>query len=185
MSDILAQIGITKEELIDRIVEKALGITADYRAVGPESWEDIPLSSVVDTKIEKAIGSLIETMSSKIESRINAIMSKKVEEVFTAPFQRVDKWGAKKGEPTTIRDMIFDEANEYWSKQVDRDGKQSSGGYGSETTERAIFYARKVMTDVYDRELVKTVKEMAENLKKRIPATIAEEITATVVRHLK
>jgi hypothetical protein len=35
--DILEQVGITKEELIDRIVEKALGITADYKQTGEET----------------------------------------------------------------------------------------------------------------------------------------------------
>ena len=53
MQDLFEQIGITKEELIDRIVDKALGMAADYRQTGEESWEDIPLSEVVDDKITK------------------------------------------------------------------------------------------------------------------------------------
>ena len=185
MNDFLDQVGITKDELIDRIVDKALGITADYKQTGEESWENIPLSSVVDKKIEQAMNNLIDKMKEQIQSRIDNIMSQKIEEVFTIPFQRTDRWGKSIGEPTTIRDMIFDDANSYWTTKVDRDGKPDNSSYGTELTERAIFYARKVMTEVYDKELTKTVRDMAEDMKKKIPATIAKEISDAVVKHLK
>lgn len=185
MSDLLEQIGITKEELINRIVDKALGITADYKQTGEESWDDIPLSKVVDKKIEVAMGNMVEKMSGKIHDRIDRIMDAKIEEIFTTPFQRTDKWGAKIGEPTAIRDSIYADATSYWTTKVDNQGKPSSGGYGDTTVERSVFYARKVMTEVYDKELVKTVKEMADDLKKKIPATIAKEISDAVVKHLR
>src|SRR4030042_6995113 len=107
--DILEQVGITKDELIDRIVEKALGITADYRQTGAESWEDIPLSSVVDKKITDAIGNLVESMKPLITGRIEAIMTDKIEEIFVAPFQKTNQWGEKIGETPTSKDIIEEE----------------------------------------------------------------------------
>jgi hypothetical protein len=185
MSDILSQVGITKEELIDRIVDKALGITADTRQTGEESWDDIPLSKVVDKKVEVAIGNLIETFTGHIKTRIDAIMDAKIELVFTTPIQRLDLWGSKIGEPVALRDMIYDEAKNYWLQKVRDNGEViKQGDYNREGTERAVYFARKVMTDVYSKELTDTVKTMAEDLKNRIPKTIGDEITKTVLKHL-
>lgn len=181
--DILEQVGITKEEIIDRIVEKALGMTADYKQTGEESWEDIPLSSVVDKKITDAIGNLVGSMKKTIQERIEEIMTAEVEKVFTLPFQPVTQWGEKKGELTTIRDIIAKEASDYWNKIVDERGNPDNQ-YGNKQT-RAVFHARQIMTEYYDKELVATVKEMAEDLKKKIPDTIAGEIVKTVGKYLK
>jgi hypothetical protein len=41
------------------------------------------------------------------------------------------------------------------------------------------------MKEYYDKELVGAVKEMAKDLKNKIPETISEEITKTVLKHLK
>lgn len=182
--DLLEQVGITKDELIDRIVDKALGITADHRQTGEETWEDIPLSSVVDAKITSAIGSLVDKMKPMIEGRINEIMNAEIEKVFTSPFQPVTRWGEPKGEMTTIRDIIAKEATDYWSKKVDSSNGKEYTGFGN-GEERAVYYARKVMSEFYEKELVKTVKKMAEDLKSKIPETIAKEISETVIKHLR
>lgn len=182
MNNMLEQIGITKEELIERIVNKALGITADHRQTGEETWVEIPFSDVVDKKITNAIGNIVESMKPLIETRIETIMNEQINKVFTEPFQPVTRWGEPKGESTTIRDMIADEAKEYWSKNVDDSGKVNDG-YGTKTP-RSIYYARKVMEDHYRTELATEVKTMAAEMKARIPATIAEEISKTVTKYL-
>lgn len=184
MNDMLEQIGITKDELINRIVDKALGITADYRQTGEESWDEIPLSSVVDKKIEDAIGNLVGAMKPLIQERINSIMMEKIEEVFSKPFQPVNNWNEPKGDPTTIRDLIASEARTYWTAKVDANGRSDGSSYGDKQ-DRAAFFAKKVMTEYYEKELVSTVKKMAEELKAKIPATISQEIASTVIKHLK
>ena len=75
MNNMLEQIGITKEELIERIVNKALGTTADYRQTGEETWVEIPFSDVVDKKITNAIGNIVESMKPLIGTRIETIMT--------------------------------------------------------------------------------------------------------------
>ena len=167
MNNILEQIGITKEELIERIVNKALGITADHRQTDEETWVEIPFSDVVDKKITNAIGNIVESMKPLIETRIETIMTEQINKVFTEPFQPVTRWG---------------EAKEYWSKNVDDSGKVNNG-YGTKTP-RSIYYARKVMEDHYKTELATEVKKMATEMKARIPATIAEEISKTVTKYL-
>lgn len=178
----LEQVGITKEELIEKIVNRALGITAAFGHTGEECWEDVPFSDVVDKKIDTAIGNLIEQLEPKIQARIDEIMNKKMNDVFVSPFQPLNKWGDKIGEVTTIRDLIALEASKYWTEKVDENGNVSDS-YNNKMS-RSTFYAHKVMTEVYDKELVSEVKKLASEMKAKIPATIADEISKTVVKYL-
>jgi len=182
--DILEQVGITKEELIERIVNKALGITAEFEQTGEESWEDVPFSDVIDKKINTAIGNFIEQIKPMIQFRINEIMNQKMNEVFEAPFQPVDKWGDKRGEETTIRDLIALDAKNYWSEKVDENGVVNSSSYSNKMS-RSTFYAHKVMTEFYNKELVSEVKKLASEMKAKIPATISAEISNTIIGYLK
>ena len=183
MQNILEQIGITKEELIDRIVDKALGMSADYSQRGEDSWDEIPFSKVVDAQITKAIGDLILKMSPVIERRVEEVLTAEADKVFLMPFQRRDRFGEAVGEPTTIKNIIADSAEKYWTTLVGSDGK-TGPSYGDKK-ERAEFYAVKVMTEYYDKELVGVVREIAKELKSRIPKTIADEISKTVTSYLK
>jgi len=182
MNNILEQIGITSDELIERIVDKALGMTADYKQTGEETWSEIPFSKVVDAKITAAIGSLIEKMSPIIETRIEDILEAEAQKIFLNPFQRVNKFGEAVGGPTTIKDIIADSAVTYWTTIVGADGKPNPS-YG-DRMERAEFYAKKVMTEHYEKELVSVVRDMAKNLKDKIPATISDEISKTVLKYI-
>ena len=181
--DILEQIGITKDELINRIVDRALGITAGYEQTGEESWQEIPFSSVVDEKIEKSIGNLIDSMKSKIQTQIDIIMLKKIEEVFKAPFQPVDRWGDKKGEVTTIKDMIANEAQDFWAQKVDEDGRRYDG-YGSKLT-MAQYHAKKVIKEFYDSQLKIEVDKMVKDFRSKIPETIGQEMAKSVTKYFK
>jgi hypothetical protein len=184
MSDILVQLGITRESVVESIVSTALGMAADYKQTGEEAWENIPLSDVVDKKITAAIGNLVEGMNPFIQARIENIMDEKIREVFTSSFQQVDRWGKPTGEPTTVQDLIADEAKKYWVETVGNDGKKPDG-YSMSTQTRAQWYAKQVMTDVYNKELQETVRTMAKELKAKIPQTIGEEISKAVIGYLK
>ena len=183
--DILEQLGITKEELIDRITEKALGLTADTRAYpdhnGEPVWEEIPFSSVIDTKINGVIDAAIKGMSAKIEERVSELITAKVDTVLCAPFQRVDRWGTAIGSPTTIKDLIADKTESYWKETVDRNGKTD----GYDRKPRHEWYSEKVMDEYYRKELEVEVKKLAEAMKKAIPDTISKEISATITKYLR
>jgi hypothetical protein len=183
MNNILEQVGITKEELIERIINKALGITADYKQTGEETWEEIPFSSVVDKKITDTIKNMMNTIKPMIEERVIKIMDQEMEKVFNSPFQRVDSWGKAIGEPVSIRDIIAEQSKKYWETTVDSTGKPSNS-YNS-SFPRSEYYARQVMTDYYNKELVNEVKKMADDLSTKIPDTIGDEIHKTVLKYLR
>jgi len=184
MENLIEQLGISKEEIIERIVNKALGMTAGCKQTGEESWEDVPLSEVIDNKLESAIGNLIEKTKPFIEKRVEEIMIQKMNEVFDKPFQPVDRWGEPRGEKTTIKDLIANEAIEYWNKDVDCNNKPC-GAYTSDKQTRAMFFAKKSIESFYKTEMESVVKKMAEDMKNKIPIAIGEEITKSVVKYLK
>jgi hypothetical protein len=179
MSDILEQLGITREEIIDRIVVKALGLNISQS----EEWEHVPFSVRVEEIISEKVTSIVEESKPMIQEKIYSMIDREVEKIFTGPFYKVNRWGDKIGEATTLRDVIADEAISYWNQKVTYDGKKSDG-YGS-SMPRSEFYAKKVMTDVFDKHLVSEVKKMAEELKNKIPDTISSEISKVIFSYLK
>ena len=185
--DILEQVGITKDELIERIVERALGVAAAFRQTGCESWEEIPLSEVVDKKITEAIGNLVKEFEEKIKTRVDEITSAEVNKLLDKPFCPVDEWGQVIGEATTVKQIIVNYASGYWDVKVGTDGKPAREGtyhYESLPT-RGEVYAQKVVKDLFTSTVEKQVKEIASELVAKIPETIGEEITKTVVKHLR
>lgn len=183
MDNILEQIGITREELIERIVNKALGLATDYKSTAPESWEEVPFSEVVDRNIGKAIGNLIDTMTPLLQDRINDIINRETEKIFNSPFQRVDSWGKPIGDPISVRDMIKEITTKYWDTAVNDKGEPVSS-YGQRVS-RAEYYAGKVMREYYNKQLVGEVEKMAAELRDKIPETISSEISKSVLKYLK
>jgi hypothetical protein len=185
MSDILQQLGLKKEEIIDIIVNRALNLPADYRSNGENSWESIPFHEVIDTKINKAISNLIQESMTAIQIKIDQIVERETSKIFNSPFQPVDRFGAPVGNPTTVKDIIADTIAKYWNVRVNSEGKEVKGyAPSSSYMTRAEFYAIKVTTDFFDKEIVKEIKKMAEEFRNKIPETIGDEISNMVKKHL-
>lgn len=189
MDNIIDQLGITREEIIDIIVNKALGekaksLSDEFDPENGDSWENFPYLEDVDKQIREIIRTYIKNRTEGIENQINKIMEEEIDKVFKLSYQPVNQWGEKLGGITTIRDVIANEATKYWSVIVNDRGEPASYLSGCDMS-RAHYHAKKVIKDHYDKELVTVVKKMAEEFKNMIPATIASEITNTVIKYLK
>jgi hypothetical protein len=180
MSDLLEQLGITREEVIDKIVNKALGAVASYRQTGEETWEDIPLHTTVDKKIKQSIDGLMESMKVQINGRIDEILANEISRIFSGPFQQVNTYGEPVGELTTVREMIMNFAKNYWNDRVDSNGKPA-GQYVQKAMTRAEFQAKAVIDETYKTLLSTSVTSMMEEIKKEIPDTIAKELAQKIV----
>lgn len=183
MDDLLKQLGITREEIIDRITSKALGLAADQVQGEDGEWQDVAFCQVAEKKIEEAIKNLIKNLQPTIQQKIDQLVTARTEEIFLKPFQPVNEWGEKQGEPTTIKDMISKEAIKFWECAVDDNGDVTKYGSGKQT--RAAYYAKKVTRDYYSQELTHEIKKMALEIKNKIPATIADEIREAIFKYLK
>lgn len=181
---LLEQLGITKAEMLERITDRALGIAADHRQTGEESWEDIPFSSVVDRNIKAAIERLVASMESKISERIDSLLNEKMIEVFERAYQPVDRWGNPVGPMTTVRDRIMDMAESYWMEPVDSGGKRDYSGY-LDRKKRFEWAVERCIADVMNNEIRQAATTLAADLKAKIPQAIGKEISDTVVKYLK
>lgn len=115
----LEALGISKEELQDRIVERAverLFETAGMDEYGDEVIEKSPLAG----RLEKAVRSAIEARVSKIaEDHVLPITGELVESIV---LQETNQWGEKKGTPVTFREFLVQRADAYLREPVDYHG---------------------------------------------------------------
>lgn len=176
---LLEELGITREEVMDRIVAQALGSVANYRQTGEETWEDIPLSADVDKRINQAVVALMKSMESHIHARVEEHLRVELQKTFEAPFQRVNSIGEPVGEPTTVREMIVEYAKNYWNEKVDSQGKPGSH-YGRNQT-RAEWQAGQVIVSTYENLLRDSVSTMVADLKKQMPDTLAQELSKSIL----
>lgn len=181
--NLLEQLGITKEEMLERITDRALGLTADHRQTGEESCEEIPFSSVIDKNIKEALKKFVESMEGKITERIETLLNERMIEVFERSYQPIDRWGKEIGPRTTVRDKIMDMAESYWMDAVDASG-QKADNYSAKKR-RFEWAVERCVAETMQNEIRQSVQKLAADLKAKIPEAIGKEISETVVKYLK
>jgi hypothetical protein len=185
--NLLDELGITREELINRTIEKILDIPAGYEAGNPDYDECVELTihEEVKSQVNNSIKNIVKQSQAVIQEEIQKAIQERVSEVFTQPFQPVSRWNEPVGEPTTIRDLIAKEAETFWTTAVDKDGKPYEGGYRREQETRASYYARQTMKEYYTKELQIKADEMAKEVKDMIPDTFIAQISKSLKKYFK
>lgn len=180
---ILEELGITREELIQRTIDKILEIPSGFESSGVEDYVEVSIHDEVKQAINNQVKAIVEKSSLAIQKAIDDAIRENVEAVFSKPFTPVDRWGDKKGTPTTIRDMIADESMTYWTKKVNERGEVDNG-YGTQML-RVEYYAKKFMLEFYSKELSGYAENMAKEVKAKIPQTFASEVAASFMKYFK
>lgn len=129
MSLNLEELGITHEDLTERVVEKlcdqllnSYSFNEDGHASSRSSQFRQSLDTLVKTKIDEKVAALAD-------AHILPIVSTYVENLCLA---ETNKWGEKKGTTFTFIEYMVARAETYLTEFVDRDGKgkDESGNYG-------------------------------------------------------
>lgn len=179
--NILEQLGITQEELINRTINTILKVPYDFDWNGnpEELGEPLYIHEAVEKALTTKINGIVDSLNDKITEKIDNIIDEKLEEVFTIPFQPVNRWGEKKGGPITVKDKIMEEALTYWNTKVNNSGKVSDS-YGEKQT-RAEYYTKKIATEIFDKEIreasEKMIKDIKTNLKDKTAEIVAESMS--------
>lgn len=114
-----------------------------------------------------------------IEERVDAA----IRDVCDAPFIPTNRWGERKGEPQTLREMVADTATKWFGEKVDANGSRST--YSRDTDKpRAEWLARKAVEEVFASTLKGWVEEVKKQVTTGIQARVTDEISATVIRLL-
>jgi len=148
---LLQELGIDKVEIINRVIE----IIADK------------VSSDIEYDFKKSIKQKSEQI---VEKRIGEI----VDEATTKAFQPITVWGEKKGEPTTIRDMLENNVQNWWSAKVDNSGNPSTS-YGG--TPRAEWQAQKIVREVVTKEMQNELNAVIADAKVQLSKAMSDKLT--------
>jgi len=160
----LAELGISREDIIDKCVEKVLD----------QLNEDD--SSVFSEVRRLAVNAIIEEAKPKIDGILDQALAGLVDAEFTP----VDEWGQPiRKKSTTLRALVKERANAFLGEQVNSDGKTCSyQTVGS----RAEWIAKKAATDAITWDVKQEITKAVETAKAEIKSQLAKHIAETMLK---
>ncbi len=162
MSDMLAQLGITRDDVIDRAANKLL--------------EQIDADETADAVLNK----LKSELRAKAEPRIAEQLDIACRDLMTTPLCPVDEWGEPtRKNATTLRDMAKEKCVRWLTESVDNTGR--TGGYPTVGT-RAEWLAKKAAEEAVQSEVKQNIAAMVAAAKLEITSKVAAFIAEQIVK---
>lgn len=115
----IAALGITKEDLIDRVVKNItdLVMTAEMEEDGVTFDEASPLAERLSAHVVDAVNAKVEDLAARF------VVPQVADLIETFSLQRTNSWGEKTGEPVTFIEYLTQRADAYLREEVDSDGR--------------------------------------------------------------
>lgn len=153
----LEALGITKEDVIARLIEN--------------SGEDI--NDIIRSEIKALV---LKTAPAAIEKALAA----SIETILDTSYQPVDEFGEpqRHTKPTTLRNSVKDRAVNYLAEKVNSDGKACN--YNAIGT-RADWIASKVVEKQLDYETKKEIEKAVVAAKAQLKSQVAQYIVTTLL----
>lgn len=168
------QLDVNREELLELAANK----------LANEYVDEDSLSEKVRRKVDDKLDSLFKD---RIEGLIDQALSNRLETVMQQTITPVDIFGDRKGEPTTIREVLSDRAKEFWNTQVTEDGKvpKERNYYSSQKLKtRAEWMLGKVVSETFADEVkanaTAILTEFREQLRKDLHANVDKHLDGMV-----
>lgn len=160
----LAELGITNEDLIAKVVEK----------LAEEFCGDADLSDMIESEMVRYVRERVDTtmkatIDSRLEQEMSAILSSKI-----AP---VNIWGEATGEPTTIREALAERAKEFWDVRVDEKGKP--------TTWNGKPRHQRLLEEILQDKFAQAVKQHAEEIVAGFRAAVKTDLSKLCAEHIE
>lgn len=102
-----------------------------------------------------------------------------IQEIVGAPFVPTNRWGEKKGEPVTLRELIAESGKRWFEEKVDAMGRPAS--YGSSTT-RIQWLVTSTVEEVFKSDLKSFVQQVKEQVQANIKLRVTDEISSVVAK---
>jgi len=182
MSDILSTIGITQEELQQRVVDKIVA--------------QVMTTEITDDETGLPYTAVAEAMNAHVRSAVNAKVAELAEK-FVVPqvetlienftMQTTNKWGEKTGQPTTFIEYLTQRAEAYLTEPVDYEGKTvERGSYGKATQARIAHLIEKHLHYNISNAITAALKDLnskiADGLAKTVQLKLAEALAGLTVK---
>ena len=174
---VLEQLGISTEELKDRVVDQLVEKLSTYETYDEDGNEHQVASSFrrqLDKEIERRIHEKVEQIGAE------HVLPKLTDMLENFCLQKTNEWGEKKGEALSFTEYLVKAAHEYMTEQVDFAGKSKSedrfGSWRGNTTRVAYMI---------DRHLQYSIEVAMQQALKHANESIVEGINKAVQIRLK
>jgi len=126
-------------------------------------------------RVKRAVDARIDIHFKNVaDAQIQAAIEAAVARGFEHEYCRIDSFGKRDGQPTTIRAELERVIAGYWNAKVDRAGKPSSG-YGSDIT-RAEWMMTQLVAADFQGEMKQHVVNLGGTLKDKLRAELHETV---------
>ena len=157
----LEDCGITREEVLDRLVDR----------LADSIHRSMEIS--IEKKVEEAFARRAQDI---IIDRVSRITDKYLE----TPYQPVNSWGEKVGEPTSVAEIIETTFQTWWKTPVDKAGKPVSSSFYGSKMPRAQYVAGEIAADVLGGHLKNEYKKVVDDAKRILVTQLSAEITRQI-----
>ncbi len=122
----LEALGITAEDLTQRIVDQAVENLLNASGYDPENDTEVRYESRFKKEIEKRLLSAVDQKISALAAE--HIVPRVGEMIEQASMRKTNGYGEPKGEPMSFKEFIASRAESYMSEDVDSNGKSKAEG---------------------------------------------------------
>lgn len=135
----LETLGLTKEDIQDRIIERLCSNILSgkgYEEDGEEYYEDSQFKKKLEERLQAHINATVSALADK------HVLPNVTQYVENLTLQQTNKWGEKVGAQVTFIEYLTQRADAYMREEVSHEGKskEESGGYSwSKATTRIAY----------------------------------------------
>jgi hypothetical protein len=123
MSNLLKEIGITKEELQEKVIEKVVRCVLSRNSFDEDGNVEA-ISSDFSNRLNKLVQEKIQSTIDKIASK--SVLPNVEKYIKDLKIQKTNHYGEAKAEPQTIVEYLIQTAENYMTEKVNYDGKTKS-----------------------------------------------------------
>lgn len=153
-------------------IDKARIEDAIVAQVAAEFVHEEDLSARIREEVNKRIDRLFKD---KADAQIGEAINEAIRSGFDREYCRVNSWGEREGNVTTIRKELEKAIGDYWNTKVDRNGKPDTG-YGDNKLTRAEW----VMAQMVAADFKDAMKQHVVNLTGGLKDGLRQELHKTV-----
>lgn len=162
------------EVALDTVVAEVFGYdqeTGEPFAMGPgKTVADLVAAQIVDRLVkDDRWPSLAEKVREIRSEVIREAIRPSVDEAIAAPVVKTNTWGEATGKPTSLREVVIDEARKLMNEPVDRYA-QAKGTYLTKAVRDEVQAALKA-------EIAEAVKQVREQVSAEAGALVAAAVT--------
>lgn len=176
----LEALGVSTEDLTDRIVDQAVNALLYSNGFNPETEEEVTYESKFKREIENKIQKTVDAKIAAIAAQ--HILPRVGELIEAANMVQTNKWGEAKSAPMSFKEYIAHRADAYMCEEVDINGK--SKGEGDSYSWRSCGPRLSVLMRSYIKDSMETAAKSAVNdinkvIAKNIEKAAKDAIAAT------